>query len=382
MEFKKGLLSFTQLIIGALKTANQAFGSVLALYIFVGCLMGLLVAITVGVFFIFSIHPVVWFPFYIVACLLAAVIGITVSLAVVQLLAAAIEKNGIGIVDSFTSSIVPSVYLIVSSLIFSIPAGLLMAGVYFTHSAIAMILMALALNILAIPFIFVPQALALRGEGPISAILYSWDLFRRHYIKIIATLFSLWVLGGLIVLAIFCALKAFATPQLLMLLMDPNMLPALIMSKQVSYPIVIAGGLVCAFLQLYAVLTIQALITLLFLNLDYCHRPVSDIEDIEAVSEEIISTELLPNVSIKQASVKTQTDENTDHHLEQVYTEEEHLAKAVNAVEDRMPTLYFDKTITQRLDETERQILERQSKQNLKPTDEDNSPIKMSDNTL
>ena len=136
---------------------------------------------------------------------------------------------------------------------------------------------------------------------------------------------------------------------------------------------------------LYVLLSIEAIFTALFLNLDYCHRPTknreSDVPLAALEAEKVETSKETAEVGLVQTSVHTHTDEDTFRHLEQVYDAQEHLHLGKAEEEDRMPTILFDDEMAKQLTKTEENMRQQQQKTN-NPTDNGPESIKISDKPL
>ncbi len=388
MELRNGPVSTFTLFWYSLKVANQAFGTVLAL-----CLMMVLfVLLLVGIFF--GISTLINSPLGLRAIslplpIINGFLQFVFMLAIIRILGARFEKAGISAYESFRDAVVPSIYFIISSIILGIIVTAVSFGISLLNSPTLSVIGLVAMGLAMLPFCFIQQVLVLRSEGPISALRYSWELGTRHYLRIIFTSVCLLLLFVLVILAVFCALKAFL-PQQYALYLTPHgisllfiLLPALMMQLPTIYLVLI--WLVLAMLMLYVFLFIQAIWTGLFLNLDYSER-TSESRELNAHAEAAAKAEkaasVMPDVTIKQASVHTDADSDTTRHLDQVYSAQEHLARALEQEEDRMPTILFDDDMAKQLAENEEKM--RQSKEAAAQHKEDNEPktIKISDKPL
>lgn len=383
MELKNGPVSFFSLIGGALQAANRAFGSVLLLLVGLALLEILLAAIIVGAGFVFKFQTNALIQIF--AAVLNGFLGIVFSTAVIQLLASKIEKTPMSATEAFTSSVVPSLYFLVSSLILCVCAGLVFFAAAATHSLWVIIITYAALCFIFLPFLFTQYALALREETPLGALRYSWQLGSAYYIRILLTLLLLAALIICCLLAVFCAVKAIAPEYL-----NPMMLQIqlLMWSQQFSLPVLIGAAIILLLFYLFVLLTFQAIITILFLNLDYCQRVTQSRELETAVPQpeqipaaQAAQTAMPLDVSVKQASIRTQSDEDTQRHLDQVYRAQEHLAQALEQEEDRMPTILFDEDMARQLAENEQKMKAHQQQTSQKK-DDDQQPIKISEKPL
>lgn len=382
MELKNGPISLFRLILGGFQTANRAFGSALFLFILVALLSFLLQGLAVGAGFLFG--PKVGLIFQLPASLLVSFFGVVFTSALIQILAAKIEKSGMRAPESFSSSIVPSFYFILSSLILGIPAAAVLFAAMLTHSALAVSAVYVALVFVMLPFMFTQHAAVLRNEGPVGALRYSWELGTAYYLHILLTLLALAGLGVCFVLGIFCALKALV-PHFMQMAATGN---PMLLFLQYSKIQIVTGLVIFIFLYAYALLTVQAIITGLFLNLDYCNRAAHS-RELDSLAEaaaakprpDVVSA-VMPDIAVKQASIRTQSDEDTTKQLDQVYSAQEHLAQALEQEEDRMPTILFDEAMAKQLAQTEEEMKKRKEQSGQKKEDDGPESIKMSDKTL
>lgn len=377
MELKNGPISVFSLIFNALKVANQAFGSALALFLIVLLIFGLTLGVMVGADFLFGPRAV--FILYIPVSVLMSFLNVVFLMAVVQIVAAKIEKHGYSAWESFTGSMLPAIYFILCVLLINIVFSGIVYAAILSGSLLVIAVILVVLAFASLPLVFTQSILALRDEGPISALKYSWDLGTKYYFRILFVLLTTGLLFVVCVLAAGCAVKAFA-PQLLLFLpyFQPSML--LLMGWKAVLVIIVAFAL-----ALYAYLFVQSVITGLFLNLDHSSRAndsrQSDVQ-IELNTKPTPGSNVMAEVAVTQESIKTDSMENTDKHLDQVYKAQEHLAHAIEQEEDRMPTILFDEDMARQLAATEEQM-RRQQEQTAKDKD-DNEPksVKMSDKPL
>lgn len=394
MELKNGPVSFFKLFFLSLKTVNQAFGSVFFLLICVGLLCALIIALTVGAAFLFG--PRIVGLMQIPLSLISSFVQIAAMLAIVALLGAKLEKQGLSPLQALRDSCLPALYLIADSILLSVVAGAVLFVAYFLGSFSAVLVTMFALGLVFLPIVFLQQALALRDEGPLSALHYCFELGKAHYLRILCNLVGLGLVGLLVVLGGICALKAWAPEQFTLisgLLATPQtaaMAPMLLSMQLMQLPkltllFVTIGG---AFVYLFLYMFWQAFITALFLNLDYAHRGTQN-RDLDGVVVEEHPAHgpapvhaVAPEVGVKQASIRAQNAEDFAHHLDKVYDAKEHLAQALEQEEDRMPTILFDEEMAKQLEQAQ-QEMQKQKEQSAK-NKEDNGPqsIKMSDKSL
>ena len=391
MELKNGPVSTFKLFFYSLKAANQAFGTVLALAVMIVFFVALLAGICIGISVLLN-RPFGLGAITLPLPIINTFLQIVFMLASIRILAARFEKAGISAYESFRDAVVPAVYFIISSLILSIIAA---AAVFFVLSffnssmLIAVGLVAVCLALL--PFCFTQQALILRAEGPISALRYSWELGVRHYVRILLTSILLILFFVFLILALFCILKAVLPAQYAFYLsaqgipMLALVLPILLMQVPKLY--LLLGGFVLFILWLYFVLFAQGVWTGLFLNLDYLDRNAESRElnaraEAAAAAVNTPASDVMLDVSVKQASVRTDADPDTARHLDQVYRAQEHLAHALEQEEDRMPTILFDEDMARQLAESEEKMRQSKEAADKRKDDEEPKSIRMSNKSL
>ena len=391
MELKNGPVSTFKLFFYSLKAANQAFGTVLALAVMIVFFVALLAGICIGISVLLN-RPFGLGAITLPLPIINTFLQIVFMLATIRILGARFEKAGISAYESFRDAVVPAVYFIISSLILSIIAA---AAVFFVlslfNSSMLMAVGLVAVCLALLPFCFTQQALILRAEGPISALRYSWELGVRHYVRILLTSILLILFFVFLILALFCILKAVLPAQYAFYLSAQGMpmlalvLPILLMQVPKLY--LLLGGFVLFILWLYFVLFAQGVWTGLFLNLDYLDRNAESRElnaraEAAAAAVNTPASDVMPDVSVKQASVRTDADPDTARHLDQVYRAQEHLARALEQEEDRMPTILFDEDMARQLAESEEKMRQSKEAADKRKDDEEPKSIRMSNKSL
>ncbi len=393
MELKNGPVSFFKLLFLSFKTANQAFGAVFFLLICVCLFSALLVALPVGAAFLFG--PRVAGLLKIPLSLILSFVQIAALLAVVALLGAKLEKQGVSPLQALRDGCLPALYWIVDSILLgAVVWGVLFLARSFGSMPVALVSV-LGLGLVLLPLAFLPSVLVLRDEGPISALRYCFELGFAHSLRILLNFIGLGLLGLLVCLAGVCLLKSLAPEQFTLissLLANPKMAamaPMLLSMHLMQLPkltllfVIIGGGFVYLFLYMF----VQAFITALFLNLDYEHRltPSRGLDDIAPAEPPAAKMHapvhaVTPEVGIQKASIRTQEAEDFSQHLEEVYNPQEHLEQALAQEEDRMPTILFDEEMARQLEKAQQDM----QKQNSGENKQDNGPqsIKMSDKPL
>ena len=268
---------------------------------------------------------------------------------------------------------------------------MILLAAMFTHSQLIVTLVMVGLAFLFLPFILLQPILALREEGPVSAIQYSWRLGMAHYGRLLLTVITVWGVVLIALLACSCLLKAvlphlFSRPELFFT--NPQMAQMQLMQWIMGLPklYVILGLFVFMVLYGYFLLVMVSIFTGLFLNLDYCHRAVDSREfGMGRAIPVIPPMAITPEIEVKQASVKTQADDQMNEHLDQVYSAKDHTSQVKHLEEDRMPTILFDDDLARQLSENERKMQEQKEQAAKRDEDEKNQPqdgIKMSGDSL
>ncbi len=390
MEFKKGHHSILRLICISLKAANQSFGSIIASVLLVALFNVLLYGIVFGVSFL---SPIIGVILNIPVSILSSFVGLVLPMAMILILACKIEKKGISAYDALTSSIMPSLYYIVSAIILSIPPAILLIAASLSKSITVMLLSYLVILLAYLPFMFLQPALVLRQLGPIEALKYSWEMGTKNYLKLLAILFTVLLTAVIAILAIFCLIKAMNPELILSLTTIPAQFwPFFITSylNQIALPLLITGIVILVALYAFVFVFMMAFLTALFLDFDaefsiFGNRDTDSPLLQENLAETPEFSQQNPDhhhVSVQHEAVQTElVDEHTSGHLEQVYNPQEHLDRAVDQEEDRMPTILFDEEMMKQLAENERQMRERKERAQQQDDDTPDS-IKMSDKTL
>ena len=339
MDLKQGPVSFVQLVKSGFSAANKAFDSALITALLLVLLNILILLIGAGAPFLLG-SKALWLQ---VPLALLQVWTILLFVAATTLiLATKLEKHGITASDAIRNAVLPAVYTTVAVLFVALPVTLFSVSALLTRSLAIQSFIFVTLPLILLPFLFTMHVTTLRGEAPIAALRYSWSLGTKHYIRILFTIIAIGAIFTVLGLAIVCLFHWTGITN-----------PFLHWSKHLSGILVF---LVCLIISLYVGLSIQAIFTALFLNLDYCNRLTQNREaDIQLPSletEEIETSQETASVGLTQTSVHTHSDEDTLRNLEQVYNAQEHLHLGKAQEEDRMPTILFDDEMARQLSKT------------------------------
>ncbi len=379
METKNTPISFFSLLFHSLKVANQAFGSVLSLFIVLLIMLALMTAIIMLCFFL--IGPHIAMVLYVPISLFLAFLNFVITAAVIQILAAKIEKKGYySAWEALTDSVRPAFYFVLNSILLSAAYFLLLFPTILMQSTPAIVAWGGILCLASLPFMFSLQAITLREEGPISAFRYSWELVVPHYLRCVFTLIGLAMFSMLVFLGLSCIIKTVAPDLFFIIQMNPALVPSLGIKAIVILILFYA-------IMLYVFLTVAAAWTTLFLRFDADSRSVAS-RELEMAAQAApqtptaTATANIAEVTVKQSSVRTDTDSHTAKQLDQVYSAQEHLARALEQEEDRMPTILFDEDMAKQLAETEEKMRQQKEQSAQRKEEDDQKSIKISDKPL
>ena len=307
--------------------------------------------------------------------------------ACVRIIAAQAEKTRETISDCFFNSLVPAFYLFIFQLIVNIVSGI--AG------AVSAFIPLVGPLLVLVPFVyftirlmlFGPLCIILRGQGPIAAFSYSWQLTSGHF----------WYLFGASVLA--CGLYVLAIGAVLygIVVGIPLYFADSFSLANLSIGWIIAF-IVIALFFLFMAVSLYAFFVLLFLQIDFenANGPQSAgtyqpapmyVTQGHTMSQRDAAPDGVvfqggQQVEIMQASIQSEADNEALHqHLDQVYTPQPEINVEYKE-EDRMPTILFDDEMAKQVEERQNFLHQQLSKnkQNAKKDDDDDSTfsIKMS----
>lgn len=381
MDFKKKPFNFFTLWIEAFKLANKTFGTLLLLFsLFVAFVaFFLLVLWVVGTKMV--LPGAMTAPF--LAALSTGVMGLIAGYMVrfifpctlTNMLAARANKEGKSLPECFSRSIVPSFYLLLATVLIWV-ASLITGWVFKSTNSVLIAGLGLLVSLLFItlPCSFTTQALALRGENPITAIKYSVDLVFRRYFSTSFLLLSIWlmpfILLGCIVLGLLAGIPFVAGESF-----DITRL-------SVGWYGVLLVAFAMYVFSIYYAFTAK---TLLFLNLDYgLNRASFELEDASIMEKESSSTVLPVNAGMPvqapkqdiitpnaQVGMLKATVSAEDSHLQEISNQKPDQVYAptnlkvqeyMHQEEDRMPTILFDDDMAAEMAKNQ-EILEKQKEE-------------------
>ena len=322
--------------------ANKMFGRVIALF----------VLFIVGAVALGALAVILHVPSLLVS-LLGNIYSVFLSVVLIKAVAAQAEEEKTSLFDLIAASPLPTIFTIVLGLLLGLlglAMGLISSLLIPIFAVLLPPMVALALVIVlalvvcffAIRLGFAPLAIALRDQGPIHALIYSWQITSGHFFAVLFVL-------------------------LLMALLPAVCLGAMIYGLYVGIPLYFAESFDITHLTLPWVMTFLAVAiiyafayfsmftywVLLFLNLSEGGEGASSSAvvsphafekgaSLPGGSAAIFENATPQNVQVLKASVKThESDETLSQHLDQVYQPQPE-TQFVQTEEDRMPTIVFD----------------------------------------
>lgn len=325
------------------------------------------------------------------------------SVVLFRILGAKAEKTDETVSNSLSAAVFPTLY----QLAFNILYGILMLAFVFVITQILKITDSLqiwmmqfvtrtadlstyigGLLILAVPFyvaarlMYAPVSIALREQGPINAIRYSFQLTSGK--RIFTALGALLIISflpllflGAVVYGGYVAIPLYFADSFNLAQLSPVWIG------------VLAGvGLI----YLLLLLAMPAFLVLVFLNQDYGHNRDSFTPqaELDASKQEPqfgprngAQTEPEPEpadvlgVEVLSSSVSANAEE-TQQHLQQVYQPKPEDLVQYSQEEDRMPTILFDDDMARQIEEERAQWEIKQKQDQTQKKDDDAPTIKMS----
>ena len=310
-----------------------------------------------------------------------------------RILAAKADNFGESFSNSLSASVFPTIYLLICNiLLFIVYVVLVIVGAFLGH-----LLQFVGLGIAALlgaffitRLIFSIPAIALKDQGPIQAILYSWNMTQslKSFLKTFLTFFITSILSTLYILGVLRALYVVIP----LYFADSFDITALTPEWH-------AVGIVCLLGLGVVWFWSAATFVLFFLNSDYgenrgAYTPSAQ-ADLFSQQTQVFGADnnVLPanlgkpvrqedvnnRLEIVQASVKTHSgDEQVQEHLSQVYQPKpEDFVEYTE--EDRMPTILFDDDMAKQIEENRQMWAKKKETDANKTDDEDDfGTIKMS----
>ena len=310
------------------------------------------------------------------------------TILLMQLLAVKAEKTGESMAQLSSRAVFPTIYLILFYILIGIAVAALSFLAVMSHSVWAVgIFFLLVLFLGVVPLFFAPMAIALRDQGPIQAVHYSWALVKYHYIKVLCTLVAAALLPGAYmagaIYAVYAGIPLYFAGSFDLANLSP-----------VWYAVA-AALLLGYIMMLYVSLAFPVL---MFLNLDYGYNRgsfnVPDADQLAQSEQNIydassvlpanmgvpvqqVKPQARPEVGIKKASVSSTGEDFTADHLDQVYSPDNaKVQEYMQQDEDRMPTILFDDDMAQQIAESRKQWEKNPQKEDT--PEDDSGSIKIS----
>ncbi len=359
------------LFFASFQLVNRAFGTLLAFAVTAAIGYVLLGAL--------ALTPV---PQFVIA-LFGAFYAVFLSVVFFKLLAAKAEEDNLSLPDAASSSLLPTIYMIILWLLLGLVAlcfGFVQKVIGEDPSLPVRIVMGVVFFLFYLSIFFAPLLVAVREQNPVAAVVYGWQLMRRHVFYVVFTILLMGLAPSLVMGSILYGLYV-AIP---LYFADSFNL------AQLSAPWIGVGiGLIL--IALFMQVAMAAYYVLVFLNLDYRDNrlatPVLPQAQITPQPGEVLppgagpAVQQYQDVQITKASVKSSASEDLlDQHLDQVYQ-----PKAEDIVqyaeEDRMPTILFDDDMAKQIEQDRLKWEQEKSKSRLKSNSdgsEGEGPIKMS----
>ena len=363
--------SFIALFFASFQLINRAFGALFgfALAAIIG--YGLIVALT--------FTPVPQF----VTALLLAFYSIFLTVVFFKLLAAKAEEDNLSLPDLSASSLLPTIYMIILFLLLGFIAlcvGFVQRVIGTDPSLPVRIVMGVVSFIFYVGTFFAPLVVAVREQNPIAALVYGFQLSKRHVFYVIATLILMaltpTVIMGAIGYGLYVTIPLYFADSF-------NLL-------QPSAPW-IGVGVVLVLIALFIQLAMAAYYVLVFLNLDYRDNRLATPElpqaQITPQPGQVLppgagpAAQTYQDMQVTKASVKSNaTEDLLDQHLDQVYQpKKEDMVQYTE--EDRMPTILFDDDMAQQMELNRQKWEQEKAKSHNRGNadhNEGDSPIKIS----
>ena len=362
------------LLTGSFSVANRAGGSLLALLIV--AIIGE-VAVAALVFwlqwpkFVFSIFNNLYSMF--------------LWVVFIRIITAKAENSDESFTDSVAAAPLPTVYYLVYFIIVCVAAFAI--GCVAAFSGPLAVIPAIVAVYFFLRLMFAPMAIATRGQGPISALLYSWQLTRGHLLYIIGALLVAGLLPflfiGTVGYSLYVGIPLYFADSFS------------ILHLSLTWRIVLAAIVLIFF---FILLAVNVFGVLLFLKFDYDYMRDAFVPQAQpnpnnpptpvfgpqnnvlppGMGQLVTDDDLGPQVQVLQSSIQTHADDPAlTQHLDQVYQPQQQDFVQYTE-EDRMPTILFDDDMAKQLEE-QRHMWEQKQHQDKSQRDDNDMPsVKMS----
>ena len=336
----------------------------------------------------------------------------------IRIISAQVKNENLPLFEIFSSSVVPTLFLIVAGILGFVAGGIVFAIVILLSSILASLLNSTVLYILllggfmlfvCVRFCYSSIAIAIEGKGPISGYVHSWKMTRGNCADTLAMLGIVCVM--FLPLTLFFMAIVYAG-YILIPLYFAN-------SFNLAHPSplwMLVGGIISMIFFMFS-LIILAFVVLVFINRNAMASGISferdttfvplpgftlpDVSDNPAHAQQAETTmpipkeeaqqalqtpqqteqptPTVPELKVTQASIQTDDTETEDlsEHLNQVYTPKpEDIVQYGD--EDRMPTILFDDEMAKQLQENQAQFAKRKKDDTQNDKKDGPDSIKMS----
>lgn len=345
--------------------------------------------------------------------------SIYTGVVLLRILGAKAENTGETVSNSFSASVFPTIYFLIYNIALAAVLWLLgTLSVFFisstpflsrlqetlltvisgTATASTLISGGTALLGMALPFLLIAAflvrflygqaAIALREQGPVEALIYSWQLTsgKKYFTALGAGIISFLavpVYSGVVGYALYTLIPLYFA--------DSFNLAALTPAWWGVFGVLGIGYFLIT-------LAVPAFLVLVFLNQDYGHNRGSftpqaqlklnsretqvfgaDNNVLPPGAGNVVRPEDVANVEVLKSSVSANAEDGvTQQHLQEVYQPKPEDLVQYSEEEDRMPTILFDDDMARQI-EQERTLWENKQKQDKTQKGEDDAPtVKMS----
>lgn len=354
--------SLFSLWLGTFSVINRSMGNVFKaiaiLFVLPLVLMGVLGT------FVFVRAPMVVMVLSVVSGIYIGCMSLALSIILYRIIDSEIEETHESLAESVTTSIMPTLYMFV----YSIGLGILSAAVSFigtfTDSKLLMGLLNVAFFFcITLRVMFAPMAMAVRGLGPVDAVVHSWRLTSGSgYIRTL----GMWAISLILpILTVVATIGLVYGAYVCIPLFFANSFDL----SHLTWPWYVAGILL-AIIFVFIGLCIFAYPFVVFLNMDsrLYQAEWGVVADVHMVEEKVEenATQRTPqargahphkktieveDLTIEHSSVSNDAHDDTfSEHLKQVYNPQ-NTDVIEYTEEDRMPTIMFDDAMAKQLEE-------------------------------
>ena len=309
-----------------------------------------------------------WLPHFNISPILIKLFNVLASSFLVvllcRILAAKADNFGESFSNSFSASLVPGFYLLLFNLLCTAACILVLLVCsfvlsFFQYAGLAAF--ALLALFVWVRLCFVLPAIALRAQGPVKAIIYSWEMTRgiKNFFK---------TLGVMAICSLLPALCSVGILRALYVIIPLHFADSFNLAALTPGWYAVGAG--CLFVIAAVGCWAFATFLLFFLNCDYGENrdsftPEAETQITSQTTQvfgqqnnvlppglgKIVTPQEAAQIQVTKASVKTIADENEmQQHLEQVYQPQANDVVQYTE-EDRMPTILFDDEMAKQIEE-------------------------------